>query len=265
MRQVEPEVFLVAGPKISGSAVESYLKEVGAEQWMKRNEQIFFDSYDGHGGELVELGGRLCYRSWEPGLNPNVTKIREDSSEYLENILKSKHGSVLEHAHYSFVFHNVSRVFTHELVRHRHENISQESMRFVRLMDIPFWFPKWAQEDTELMKRASALLEEMEMFQVWMADHFGLDEEGTPFHEKKAKTSFMRRFAPDGVATGLLWTANIRSLRWVIEARTSAGAEEEIRLVFAKVGTLMKRVAPDLFGDFEENEEGEWIPKYSKV
>ena len=38
-------------------------------------------------------------------------------------------------------------MFTHELVRHRvGTSISQESLRFVRLDDLPFWFPDWAQE-----------------------------------------------------------------------------------------------------------------------
>ena len=46
---------------------------------------------------------------------------------------------------FSFVLHNVSRVVTHELVRHRPGTaVSQESLRFVRLTDIPFWFPDWA-------------------------------------------------------------------------------------------------------------------------
>ena len=62
-----------------------------------------------------------CYRSWEPGLNPNVRKVPvKDQEAYLQNILKQQHGSVLEHAAASrFVLHNVSRVFTHEIVRHR--------------------------------------------------------------------------------------------------------------------------------------------------
>ena len=137
---------------------------------------------------------RLCYRSWEPGLNPNVTRVRTDQTAYLENILQSLHGSVLEHVNFGFVLHNVSRVLTHELIRHRPGvAISQESMRFVRIQDIPFWFPEWAKGDDELMKRATELLEQMEAFQYWMADHFGLDNEGVPFHEKKLKTSFMRR------------------------------------------------------------------------
>ena len=154
---------------------------------------------------------------------------------------------------------------THELIRHRPGvAISQESLRFVRLADIPFWFPDWALADPELMKRATTLLEQMEEFQGWMAGHFGLDVEGVPFHEKKHKTSFMRRFAPDGVATGLLWTANIRTLRHTIEARTDPGAEEEIRLVFGKIAALMRAEAPALFGDYTVT-DGAWIPKWRKV
>jgi thymidylate synthase ThyX len=154
---------------------------------------------------------------------------------------------------------------THELIRHRPGTaVSQESLRFVRLTDIPFWFPDWAGGDPELMKRATALLEQMEEFQQWMAGHFGLDDEGVPFSDKKHKTSFMRRFAPDGVATGLLWTANIRTLRHTIEARTDAGAEEEIRLVFGKIAELARAEAPVLFGDYTV-EDGAWIPRWRKV
>ena len=45
---------------------------------------------------LIEFMGRMCYRSWAPGLNPNVNRVRADSTAYLENILRSAHGSVLE-------------------------------------------------------------------------------------------------------------------------------------------------------------------------
>jgi thymidylate synthase (FAD) len=142
--------------------------------------------------------------------------------------------------------------------------ISQESLRFVRLDELPFWFPEWAQADAELMKRATAVLEQLEQFQLWMAGHFGLDEEGVPFSEKKHRTSFMRRFAPEGLATGLVWTANVRTLRHTIEARTAVGAEEEIRLLFQRIGELMREEAPALFGDYVV-EDGAWIPGWRKV
>ena len=262
MRSVEPEVFLVARPQVDYEAVAAYLREVGGESWLERLDR---DQLDNDAQNLAEFAGKMCYRSWEPGLNPNVRKVRDDQVKYLENILSSGHGSVLEHVSFTFVFHNVSRVFTHELIRHRPGTaISQESLRFVRLDEIPFWFPEWARDDPELMKRATALLGEMEAFQHWMSEHFRLDEDAVRMHEKKAKTSFMRRFAPDGVATGLVWTANIRALRHTIEARTDLGAEEEIRLVFGKIGEVMRAEAPALFGDYQVT-DGAWVPGWRKV
>ncbi|NJP92288.1 FAD-dependent thymidylate synthase [Nonomuraea sp. FMUSA5-5] len=260
MRTVEPEVFIVARPSLDYDELARYLREVGGESWLERLDRGDLDAQN-----LAEFAGRLCYRSFEPGLNPNVVRIRDNQDDYLRNILASAHGSVLEHLSFSFVLHNVSRVLTHELVRHRPGvAISQESLRFVRLDELPFWFPEWAQADEELMKRATAVLEQLEQFQLWMAGHFGLDEEGVPFSEKKHRTSFMRRFAPEGLATGLVWTANVRTLRHTIEARTAAGAEEEIRLLFQRIGELMRKEAPALFGDYVV-EDGAWIPGYRKV
>jgi thymidylate synthase (FAD) len=260
MRTVEPEVFIVARPSLDYDELARYLREVGGESWLERLDRGDLDAQN-----LAEFAGRLCYRSFEPGLNPNVVRIRENQDDYLRNILASAHGSVLEHVSFSFVLHNVSRVLTHELVRHRPGvAISQESLRFVRLDELPFWFPEWAQADEELMKRATAVLEQLEQFQLWMAGHFGLDEEGVPFSEKKHRTSFMRRFAPEGLATGLVWTANVRTLRHTIEARTAAGAEEEIRLLFQRIGELMREEAPALFGDYVV-EDGAWIPGWRKV
>jgi thymidylate synthase (FAD) len=260
MKHVTPEVFLISAPKIDYEALSAYLAEVGGEPWAKRLDP---DAADGQ--NLVEFAGRTCYRSWAPGLNPNVSRVRTDQTQYLQNILSSAHGSVLEHANFTFVLHNVSRVLTHELVRHRAGvAVSQESLRFVRLDELPFWFPSWALQDEELMSRAINILTILEEFQEWMGEHFGLDVEGTKFHEKKEKTSFMRRFAPEGVATGIVMTGNIRALRHVIEARTAPGAEEEIRLVFDKVGQLMLQEAPALFSDYEVI-EGAWVPKWRKV
>ncbi|GAA3740269.1 FAD-dependent thymidylate synthase [Salinactinospora qingdaonensis] len=265
VKSVEPEVHLIARPELDYDEIARYLADVGGQSWLERLDRGELDDQLNDPQNLAEFAGRLCYRSWEPGLNPNVTRVRTDQSDYLRNILRSMHGSVLEHLSFSFVLHNVSRVLTHELVRHRPGTaISQESMRFVRLTDLPFWFPDWAKDDPELMKRATEMLGEMERFQRWLADHFGLDEEEVRFAEKKHRTSFMRRFAPEGVATGLVWTANARTLRHTLQARTAPGAEEEIRLLFARIGEVMVEEAPALFGDFEVD-DGAWVPAWRKV
>lgn len=262
MRRVEPSVYLIARPSIDVNGLRNYLRACGGEEWLE--SRPLTSLVENAAQTLVEVAGRICYRSWVPGLNANVTKVREDSGEYLANIVASGHGSVLEHAQFSFVFHNVSRVFTHELVRHRAGvGISQESMRYVRLTELPIWFPGWVDDD--LKAEIEQVTDLLESFQVTMADRFGLDDPDVPFHEKKAKTSFMRRFAPDGVATGVVWSANLRTLRHVIEMRTSEGAEEEIRLVFDDVAKIMVRECPDLFADFTRDANGVWTPEHRKI
>src|SRR5204863_8430366 len=77
-------------------------------------------------GELLaEVAGRVCYMSQH---NPAERSTRE----YLDNIKKQGHGSVLEHANYTLLLEGVSRSLTHELVRHRAGfAYSQLSQRYV--------------------------------------------------------------------------------------------------------------------------------------
>jgi thymidylate synthase (FAD) len=242
--------------------MSGYLRDVGGESWLKRR----LDESGGapNAGELlVEFGGRACYRSWEPGLNPNVSKVRTDQREYFANILRSAHGSVLEHANYSFALRNVSRTFTHELVRHRAGSaFSQESLRYVRLSDIGF---RVAPALEPLRERVLAIVEQLEEFQRDAASELGIDDEGVPFHVKKEVTSALRRLAPIGLSTDIVWTANARTLRHVIEMRTAAGAEEELRLVFDIVARQMLEEAPGLFQDFARQDDGSWLPEHRKV
>lgn len=259
---VEPSVRLIARPNLDWPNLEDYLDEKDAEVWGRKVRRVAMST----GESLIEFAGRMCYRSWKPGLNPNVTRVRTDSAEYLENILKSGHGSVLEHATYTFVFSNVSRVLTHELVRHRAGcAVSQESMRYVRLTDIPMWIPDRIKNDPEMMDFIVEYMDHAEEFQRLMTDMMGLEDEGVSFHSKKMATSFMRRFIPMGVATEVTWTANIRALRHIIASRTATGAEEEIRLVFGQVAELMQSECPLLFGDFQRGDDGTWTTEYQKV
>src|SRR4051794_35369344 len=76
MRATTPSVFLISRPAVDLVAMREYLEAVGGAAWLDLRR----------GGEatgsdaelLIEFGGRACYRSWEPGLNPNVSRIRTD-------------------------------------------------------------------------------------------------------------------------------------------------------------------------------------------
>src|SRR5918911_80226 len=188
--------------------------------------------------------------------------MRAYLAEYFENILSSAHGSVLEHASYSFAFRSVSRVFTHEIVRHRAGSaFSQESLRYVRLTDIGFRVPPALEP---VRDQVVSIVEQLEEFQRTAADELGIEDDGVPFHVKKEVTSALRRLAPIGLSTDIIWTANVRTLRHVIEMRTAPGAEEELRMVFDRVAEIARAETPNLFQDFTRQDDGAWAPRYSK-
>ena len=209
---------------------------------------------------LYEFAGRLCYESWtlEDGsfVNKNLTKIRSGNFNYLKNILEVNHGSVLEHGSIVILFFNVSRVFTHELVRHRVGTaMSQTSGRYVRADNIKFWIPP-------------------SIYKLRIADHFkdivkgiedevknitysiGLDEI-KDFKIKKKITSALRRVTPNGIANNILFSFNGRSLRHILSMRTSEQAEEEMQIVMGELKEKMIKQFPSLLQDFVEDNNNE--------
>jgi len=268
---IEPKVYLIGETRLIENPVmdldgkpigfDEYLDYIGAPNWITDAKS---DSE-----ELAEIMGRLCYRSFAPGLNPNVTKVREGNEKYLEHVIGVNHGSILEHSSVNFLFQDVSRVYTHELVRHRPGTaISQESLRFVRLDKINFWLPTCIAKDEYAKAKFTEILELLEETQLDLANHFGLDNEGVNFDFKKEVTSAMRRIAPIGLATAIGWSCNMRSLRHIIEMRTNRHAEEEIRLVFNQVATICRERYPNFFADYNVEQVkgyGEWTTKSRKI
>ena len=261
MRKTEPLVIKIAETKLDLTGVQEFMEKYNAADWYNRVKP----SQPNDGEFLIELAGRACYKSYGVGLNPNVTKIREDSRDYLTNVLAKGDGSILEHATVTFAFLNVSRVTTHEIVRHRAGTaISQESLRYVRPQDISLWTPP------DLQK----VIREFEEAVEGITDHYHkleskFDWDKMSFEEKKRVTSALRRILPDGIATNMIWTANHRTLRWVIEMRTDPSAEVEIRKVFDQVAEICIRDYPLLYGDFAKTQLADgtlqYTPKFSKV
>src|SRR5713226_8045436 len=248
MKSVRPVVIKIGETIVDPEALRQVLVEIGASEAASSK---FLGKHGTDGQTLIEFAGRICYESYEPGLNPNVTRIREDPSEYFKNILLRGDGSILEHSTLSFAILNISRVCSHEIVRHRVGTaVSQESLRYVRPPEIKFWIPEELHDDQrEAMEKAVEASEQayrdLERQVPW--DQMTMDQ-------KKRLTSALRRVLPDGLATNLIWTANHRTLRWVIEMRTDPSAEVEIRMVFNQIAEICIRDYAYLYGDFVATE-----------
>lgn len=244
---VEPEVLLLAETFPNTSNINRAIEKLGFDP--------NYFSIPATGDIVSEFAGRLCYKSFDVGVNPNVTKIRSDSREYWDNLISSGHGSVFEHVNYTFLFHNVSRVFTHELVRHRVGTaISQESGRYVRVDPDNIkitWLPDWYMPTAE-----QAEMMDLGMHHLYRAYHEYLNWEAMTFKEKKEWTSFIRRFLPNGIATNIVWTANVRTIRHVLTMRSSPEAEEEFVFVCGKIADLISNMGNPMFQDMRVETNG---------
>ncbi len=272
MHETEPEVFLLAHTKIDTEGLAQYLASLGvtSEDW----EPDWTNNSDPE--LIIEISSRGCYQSYGTRLNKNISRVREGNKPHLKNILESGHGSVLEHASATFSFRKVSRVFTHEVVRHRAGWAwSQESLRYVRADELGYWIPEILQDSATanyIIKehfgaaetRYKLLLEEAARIEGKPATLEGF--ESLSMELKKKYTSAIRRVLPIGMATNIIGTANIRALRHVIEMRTHPSAEEEIRFVFSKVAKICLELWPNLFQDMElDSISGEYHFQNSKV
>jgi thymidylate synthase (FAD) len=247
MHVVEPKAFIIAETGVI-DGMRAFLNAIGADSWQCPTD------VQSDGELLVEVAGRTCYKSFGTGLNKNLSRVRSDHHNYIGNILETKHGSVLEHATTTVGFVDVSRIFTHELVRHRAGcAYSQESMRFVRLEDVGMYIPDCiknlppAYKDTFMKAVESA-----EYAYKVLTDNLIYKE--MPFAKKKEFTSAFRRIAPSGHSTNIVVTANHRAWRHLIELRTAEGAEEEIVKVFMNVAEQFRKRYPAFYQDMLNKE-----------
>lgn len=289
MEYCKPSVYRIAETALNEVQFNLFLEHVGAPGW---TTNAATDSE-----LLIEAAGKLCYKSFSVELNPNLTRVRDANNRgFLDNLLNQRHGSVFEHAYVTYAMLDLSRIATHELVRHRLANYSQESLRFVRPTSLKMYYPEAFDRlttdpvtDDQMIKLIDihnqspdagrlridhadsvkdcvlAIFEQhvtdVERVQQMLTVLVGLDNATRPFHEKKRLTSALRRLLPDGMATGIIMTANHRVWRDVIERRTSVAAEEEIRYIFNSIALDLAGQFPAIYQDMEEGEEEDGIPE----
>lgn len=267
-------VFRIGETKVNKEAVQAWLADMGADEFLGELDSHF--EAVSEPALLVAMAAKQCYMAFQPSLNPNLTKVRKDMVDYLDNVLKQKHGSVLEHSVFNYAINGCSRVFTGEMNRHRAGvGISERSMRYVRYENVSFWMPECFRDapgdDAGLLvkKKASrdlltAQFAGQEAMMAEFAFIWSRELSGGNFHIKKVLTSAFRRGIGMGIATGGVWSLNARALRHIIALRTDEGAEEEIVHVVQKIGRDMIEHVPELFGDFQER-NGSLVPAYWKV
>lgn len=190
--------------------------------------------------QLIESAGRTSYQSRD--------KITQESATKFVKMLRERgHESVLEHSCLTVEFNNVSRAFTHELVRHRLASFTQESTRYVDERDFKVIIPPDKSQDEKLVKLNLPNGTKIKVsFQEWM----DLNEQ---MYRDLRKAGWVpqdaRQVLPTGIKSQIVMTANFREWRHIFKLRTATDAHWEIRQVMKNLLEDVKKRIPIIFDD----------------
>ena len=182
-------------------------------------------SYTPYGEDVIVLGIKMS-RSEE--IDTAITE--KEKEKMIRDAVIHGYWSVLEHSNYTFLIKDISRVASHQLIRHRIASYTQTSHRFVRPDD--YVIPPSA-EKREHEKYREIMKNEYEAYT-------DLLDKGVP--EEDARYAL-----PNGVTTNILVTMNARELYNFFALRLCTRAQWEIRRIAWLMFEEVRKVHPNLF------------------
>lgn len=242
-------MHILSDPQVTVLARQEFLGHPGID-WKSDSEVA--------GEALAEFAGRLCYLSFgeDAGISGGHRSIkgRTSNQDYVENLLRVKHGSVLEHATWTLCLEGISRSLTHELVRHRAGfAFSQLSQRYVDESEVGFVLPPeilpgtpaydiWEASCARALEEYRLLLEAVEGQVAYI--------ESKTLRRKRARET-ARAVLPNCTETKIVVTGNARAWRHFVELRGAPGADAEIRRLAFAVHRVLVGESANLFGDLK--------------
>lgn len=208
--------------------------------------------------KVVAAAAKLCYS--QSGAEDIMNGLDEGTTErFIDKLMHLGHTSPLEHINFTFAVEGVSRVLTHQLVRHRIASYSQQSQRYVKLDQFEYIVPPAIAKNTlasELFRKAMSEDQKTYDDLVAVLEASYMKENLAKGHsEKKAKALAEKlaiedaRFVfPNACETKIVITMNARSLINFFQHRCCSRAQWEIREMADVMLKIVRAVAPSVFG-----------------
>lgn len=151
----------------------------------------------------------------------------------LQQLISAGHLSPFEHVSFTFAIEGISRVTSHQLVRHRVASYTQQSQRYVSLHKLDYITPASISIRPELRAEYADIVQSC--YQLYRR----LLEAGIPAEDA-------RYVLPSAVETRLVMTMNARELMHVCSLRLCLRAQWEIVQLFEEVKKEVQKVAPHI-------------------
>jgi thymidylate synthase (FAD) len=162
---------------------------------------------------------------------------RETAKQIIKRVTGYGHGSVIEHASFTFSIEGVSRAMTHQLVRHRIASYTQQSQRYVKYDTLENYVtpPSIAKNARAKKKYDDTLKKISDTYNELL--NLDIPKEDARF------------ILPNAAKTNIIVTMNARELRHFFNLRCCSRAQWEMREVATEMLRQAKKAAPALFVD----------------
>jgi len=173
--------------------------------------------------DLINRIARICY---------NKHKSEDYTKDITEDLFNRGHLSIFEHLHFTFYIEGISRVTSHQLVRHRLASYTQQSHRYSK---------------AESYIKPSTIADKPgfnKLYTMYLNNAFDLYE---AMIEAGIPKEDARYILPQAVTTNLVMTMNARSLINFLQLRLCSRAQGEIRKLANEIYKLVVEVYPELF------------------
>jgi len=224
---------------------------------MCTNLKVSLLRYTPDAEKLVAAAAKLCYS--QTGIDLIEEKLTDEKiTNFLDMLMKMGHESPIEHVTFTFGVEGVSRVLTHQLVRHRIASYSQQSQRYVKLEQFDYIIPpsieavpaakenfiKAMEEDQKHYNEITKILYDKH-FEVYINQ--GCDVKEAKRMAEKSSIEDARYVFPNACETKIVFTMNARTLFNFFNHRCCNRAQWEIRELATEMLRQVKQVTPSLF------------------
>lgn len=207
--------------------------------------------------KVISAAAKLCYS--RVGTSDILEGLTDEKVEkFIEKLASLGHESPIEHVSFTFAAEGVSRVLTHQLVRHRIASYSQQSQRYVKLDQFEYIMPPMIEQDSKAkaifvqamkddQRAYTELVETLEKTYQERFEAEGLSEKKAKKVAEKKAIEDARFVFPNACETKIVFTMNARTLMHFFKHRCCDRAQWEIRQMADEMLRLVKEVSPTLF------------------
>lgn len=163
-------------------------------------------------------------------------KDRESCIRRVKHCKDSGHLATLRFAYATFEVSDISRVCSHQLVRHAHLSYLQRSQRYVKESSVDYIEPEALADTPEYYRNAWKKLQ---------ADAEALYLAGVD--QKLLKKEDARFILPQSCTTSMVVSGNFQAWLNFINLRADKHAQKEIRDVAIAINNKLSAIAPNIF------------------